>query len=33
MPATKIDFKRELREFYAPGGEPELVDVPELQFG
>jgi hypothetical protein len=32
MPATKIDFKRELREFYAPGGEPELVDVPELQF-
>jgi len=32
MPATRIDFKRELREFYAPGGEPELVDVPELQF-
>jgi hypothetical protein len=31
MPATKIDFKRELREFYAPG-EPELVDVPELPF-
>ena len=32
MLATKIDFKRELREFYAPGREPGLVDVPELQF-
>jgi hypothetical protein len=32
MPATKIDFKRELREFYAPGRDPELADVPELQF-
>jgi hypothetical protein len=32
MPATKIDFKRELRELYAPGREPGLVDVPELQF-
>jgi hypothetical protein len=32
MPATKIDFKRELREFYTPGREPELVDVPKLQF-
>ncbi len=31
MPATKIDFKRELREFYTPGREPELVDVPELR--
>jgi hypothetical protein len=32
MPATKIDFKRELRELYAPSREPGLVDVPELQF-
>lgn len=32
MPAIKIDFKRELRELYAPGHEPSLVEVPELAF-
>ncbi len=32
MVATKVDFKRELRDLYAPGGEPQLVDVPELAF-
>ncbi len=32
MSATKIDFKRELRELYAPALEPSLVDVPELAF-
>jgi len=30
--ATKIDFKRELRELYAPTREPSLVEVPELAF-
>jgi hypothetical protein len=30
--ATKIDYKRELRELYAPGGEPVIVDVPELAY-
>ena len=30
--ATKVDFKRELRELYAPGGEPTIVDVPELAY-
>jgi hypothetical protein len=32
MPATKIDFKRELRDLYLPGREPVLVDVPEMAF-
>ena len=33
MPGTmKIDYKRELRELYAPGGEPAIVDVPELAY-
>ena len=32
MPTTKIDFKRELRELYAPGRTPVLVDVPEMAF-
>jgi hypothetical protein len=30
--ATKVDFKRELRELYAPGSEPTIVDVPELAY-
>jgi hypothetical protein len=33
MPTTmKIDCKRELHEFYAAGGEPVIVDVPELAY-
>ena len=33
MTATrKIDYKRELRELYAPGREPVMVDVPELAY-
>jgi hypothetical protein len=32
MSATKIDFKRELRELYFPGREPRLVEVPEMAF-
>ncbi len=32
MAATKIDFKRELRELYAPAREPSLVEVPDLAF-
>lgn len=32
MSATKIDFKRELSELYAPTREPSVVDVPELAF-
>lgn len=32
MPATKIDFKRELSELYSPGREPALVNIPELAF-
>lgn len=32
MPATKIDFRRELSELYAPAREPSLVTVPELAF-
>ena len=33
MTATrKIDYKRELRELYAPGSEPVIVDVPELAY-
>jgi hypothetical protein len=32
MHATKTDFKRELRDLYAPGHEPSLIDVPELAF-
>lgn len=30
--ATKIDYKRELRELYRAGHEPAIVDVPELAF-
>jgi hypothetical protein len=33
VPATKkIDFKRELRDLYAAGREPSLVEVPTLAF-
>jgi hypothetical protein len=32
MPATRIDYKRELLELYAPGAEPAIVDVPEPAF-
>lgn len=32
MPESKIDYKRELREFYAAGVEPVIVDVPEFAF-
>jgi hypothetical protein len=32
MMATKVDFKRELRELYAAGPEPTLVDVPALNY-
>ena len=32
MPATKVDFKRELKDLYAAGRGPELVEVPELAF-
>jgi hypothetical protein len=32
MVMTKLDFKRELRDLYAAGREPALVDVPELAF-
>jgi hypothetical protein len=32
MSATKVDYKRELRELYAPGPEPVIVDVPEFAF-
>jgi hypothetical protein len=33
MPTTtKIDYKRELHELYAPGRDPVLVDVPEFSF-
>jgi hypothetical protein len=32
MSATKVDFKRQMRELYSPGREPALVDVPELAF-
>ena len=32
MPATKIDFKRELGDLYLPGRTPSLVDVPEMSF-
>jgi hypothetical protein len=32
MTATKVDFKRELRELYAPTREPSLVEVPDLAF-
>lgn len=28
----KIDYKHELRELYAPRGEPVIVDVPDLAF-
>ena len=30
--ATKIDFKKEYKQLYAPPKELELVDVPEMQF-
>jgi hypothetical protein len=32
MAATKVDFKRELRDLYRPARYPALVDVPELGF-
>lgn len=32
MDLTKIDFKREARELYAPPRHPVLVDVPRFQF-
>ncbi|MGD0452664.1 MAG: GyrI-like domain-containing protein [Solirubrobacteraceae bacterium] len=33
MPGTtKIDYKRELRELYAPGRTPAIVEVPELAY-
>jgi hypothetical protein len=32
MSATKIDFKRELRDLYLPGRTPSLVDIPEMAF-
>lgn len=32
MPDTKVDYKRELREFYAAAVGPVIVDVPELAF-
>jgi hypothetical protein len=32
MPATKTDFKRELRELYTAKPTPTLVEVPELAF-
>ena len=32
MPATKVDFKRELRDRYLPGREPSMIDVPEMGF-
>jgi hypothetical protein len=32
MPATKVDFKRELRDLYLPGREPSMVDIPEMGF-
>lgn len=30
--SDKVDFKRELSAYYAPGRSPQLLDVPELQF-
>ena len=32
MMAVKVDDKRELRQLYAPGLEPTIVDVPEMTF-
>ena len=32
MPATKIDFKRELKQFYSAKPAPAMVEVPELSF-
>ena len=32
MATTKVDLKRELREYYAPKRTPALVEVPELAF-
>lgn len=32
MTATKVDYRRELRELYAPPREPVLVTVPELAY-
>ena len=32
MPATKIDYQRELHELYAPGRDPVIVEVPEFSF-
>jgi hypothetical protein len=30
--ATKVDYRRELRELYAPGGAPTIVEVPGLAY-
>jgi len=32
MTATKVDRTHELKELYAPGREPALVEVPDLSF-
>ena len=32
MAGTKVDFKRELRDFYCATRHPQLVEVPELSF-
>lgn len=32
MTTTKIDFKREFKELYAPAVKPSLVDVPDMAF-
>jgi hypothetical protein len=32
MSATRVDFKRELRDLYLPGRKPSMVDVPEMGF-
>ena len=32
MVPTRVDFKRELRELYAPTRTPSVVEVPALSF-
>jgi hypothetical protein len=32
LATQKIDYKRELHELYAPGGEPLIVNAPELAY-
>lgn len=32
MPENKIDYKKALKHLYQPGKEPEVVEVPEMQF-